>query len=414
MRIFFLCQYFPPEIGAPSARTFEHAREWVRAGHEVTVLTGFPNHPTGRIPPEYRGRIFQREEIEGVRVWRTWLWATPNERFTRRTLSYLSFMVSAILAAALRRVDCDVVVATSPQFFVGIAGWAVARIKRRPFVLEVRDLWPEGIVSVGLLAPDSPLTRLLEGIELFLYRAADRVVTVTEAARDDIARRGIDPSKLDTVRNGADLSLFTPGPRDLALREELGLGDRFCVCYVGTHGMTQGLSTALGAAEQLRERDDVHFLFVGEGAEKKKLVAEARERELTNATFLDARPKHMMPRFLRAADACLVCLRRHKLFEGTIPSKLFEAMASGRPVLLGVQGEAEKILTDAEAGIPFEPENASALADAVARLADDPALARRLGESGAGYVRQHFDRAVLARRFLDALRRCVPDSERGR
>jgi glycosyltransferase involved in cell wall biosynthesis len=411
MRILFLCQYFPPEIGAPSARIYEHAREWVEQGHDVTVLTGFPNHPTGVIPPPYRGKLFQREETAGIRVWRTWLWATPNAGFVRRTLSYISFMLSAILAASVRRVPCDVVVATSPQFFVGIAGWIVARIKRKPYVLEIRDLWPEGIVSVGLLRAESPVTRFLERIELFLYRAADRVVTVTDGARDDIVRRGIDAAKVMTVRNGADLGLFSPGPPDRELRQELGLGKRFCVCYVGTHGMTQGLSTALAAAQQLRARDDVHFLFVGEGAEKQKLIAEAREKELPNVSFVDPQPKQMIPRYLRAADACLVCLRRHKLFEGTIPSKLFEAMASGRPVLLGVQGEAAMILGEAAAGIPFEPENAGALADAVVRLVDDPGLAHRLGASGASYVRSHFDRRALAQRFLGILEGCARDSE---
>ncbi|MCZ6464240.1 MAG: glycosyltransferase family 4 protein [Proteobacteria bacterium] len=409
MRILFLCQYFPPEIGAPSARTFEHAREWVRQGHDVLVVTGFPNHPTGVVPPEYRGRLFQREEVEGIRVWRTWLWATPNENFAKRTLSYVSFMISAILAAALRRTRCDLVMATSPQFFVALAGYAVSRLKRRPFELEIRDLWPEGIVSVGLLDRDSPVTRFLERIELFLYRAADVVVTVTDGARDDIAARGIDPAKIVIVRNGADLSLFTPGPRDDAVRAQFGVGDRFCVGYVGTHGMTQGLSTALEAAARLQEkgRDDVCFLFVGEGAEKNKLVAEAAERELANVIFVDAQPRERMPGILCAGDACLVPLRKHKLFEGTIPSKLFEAMASGRPVLLGIEGEAEKILTDARAGIAFEPENAGALADAVERLADDTELARRLGASGAAFVRTHFDRSQLALQVLDAAARTL-------
>jgi len=403
MRLLFVCQYYPPEMGAPSARTFEHARQWVADGHDVTVLTGFPSHPTGVIPPEYRGKIFQREEADGIRVWRSWHWATPNEGFAKRTLSYVSFMCSAIVAVILHPARCDAVVATSPQFFVAIAGYVISRMKRKPFILEIRDLWPEAIVSVGLLEPDALVTRILERIELFLYRKADCVIPVTEGARDDMIRRGIDPEKIHTVRNGANLTQFAPGPRDNAVRKRFGLGDKFVVAYVGTHGMAHGLECALEAADRLRNREDIRFLFVGEGAEKPKLVALAEDRRLPNITFVDHQPKAMMPLFLCAADACLVPLRRHKLFEGTIPSKIFEAMASGRPILLGVQGEAEKILTDAEAGIPVEPENPAALAKAILRLAGDPELGRELGESGADYVRDHFDRTVLAREMMDIL-----------
>lgn len=403
MRILFLCQYFPPEMGAPSARTFEHARQWVRDGHEVTILTGFPHHPTGVIPPEYRGKIRQTEENEGIRVWRTWLWATRNERFVRRTISYVSFMLSAIATGLLRRADYDIVVATSPQFFTAIAGYVVARVKRKRFVLEIRDLWPEAIVSVGLLSPDSRVAHILERVELFLYSAADCIICVAEGARDDIIRRGVPPEKVFTVRNGADLSHFSPGPRENEVRQRFDLGDKFVVTYVGTHGMSQGLEVALHAADLLRDRSDVHFLLVGEGAEKPKLLAEAEKLGLANLTFVDPQPKSMMPLFLCAGDACLVPLRRRKLFEGTIPSKIFEAMASGRPVILGVEGEAAKIITDAKSGIPIEPESPAALVAAIEQLASDPALCERLGASGTEYVTQHFDRTVLARRVIDGI-----------
>lgn len=403
MRILFICQYYPPEMGAPSARTFEHACQWVADGHDITVLTSFPSHPTGVVPPEFRGKIFQREEADGIRVWRSWHWATRNEGFLKRTLSYVSFMLSAIVAATFHPARYDAVVATSPQFFVAIAGYVISRMKRKPFILEIRDLWPEAIVSVGLLEPDALITRVLERIELFLYRKADCIIPVTEGARDDMIRRGIDPDKIHTVRNGANLTHFAPGPRENAVRERFGLGDKFVAAYVGTHGMAHGLDGVLDAADRLREREDIHFLFVGEGAEKPKLVALAEERQLPNMTFVDPQPKAMVPLFLCAADACLVPLRRHKLFEGTIPSKIFEAMASGRPILLGVQGEAERILTDAEAGIPVEPENPAALANGILRLADDPGLGRELGESGVNYVRTHFDRSVLARKMMEIL-----------
>jgi glycosyltransferase involved in cell wall biosynthesis len=286
-------------------------------------------------------------------------------------------------------------------------------MKRKPFILEIRDLWPEAIVSVGLLEPGALVTRILERIELFLYRKADCVIPVTEGARDDMIRRGIDPEKIHTVRNGANLSHFSPGPRDNTVRIRFGLADKFVVAYVGTHGMAHALECALEAADRLRNREDIHFLFVGEGAEKPKLIALAEDRRLPNITFVDHQPKAMMPLFLCAADTCLVPLRKHKLFEGTVPSKIFEAMASGRPILLGVQGEAEEIVTDAKAGIPVEPENPVALAKAILRLADDPALGRELGESGVEYVHAHFDRTVLARKMMDILLKYAGEDAEG-
>lgn len=409
MRVLFLSQYFPPEMGAPSARTHEHARQWVADGHSVTVLTGFPNHPTGVIPPAYRGRLFQRERLDGIDVWRTWLFASPNERFTRRTLSYLSFMLSAIVTAALRRARYDVVVATSPQFFVAVAGFVVSRLKRRPLCLEIRDLWPEGIVAVGLLRREARVTRWLERLELFLYRKADCIVTVTEAFRENMIARGIDGTKIHTVRAGADVNRFTPGPRRNEVREEYALGvDAFLVSYIGTHGMTQGLETVLEAAHRLRERNDVRFLFVGEGAEKRRLGERCRALGLPNVRFVDQQPKERIPLFLAASDACLVPLRRRALFRGTVPSKLFEIMAAGRAVLLGVEGEAARILREAGGGIAVEPEDPEALARAIEALADDRERCHELGLAGARYVRKHCTRTALARRMMEALERHVP------
>jgi len=403
MHILLLSQYFPPEPGAPSARCYEHGRCWVRAGHDVTVLTTVPNHPTGVIPPEYRGTVFRREEVDGLRIWRTWIYAAANEGFARRMLSYLSFMLSAVLAASFRRTHADLVMATSPQFFVAVAGYLVSRIKRLPFVLEIRDLWPEAIVAVGAMRRDALAIRLLEKLELFLYRRADLVVTVTESAREDMIARGIPAEKITTIRNGADLSFFSPEPTDRALRQHHGLPEGFLASYIGTHGMAHGLEKVLETAEQLRDRSRIHFLFVGEGAEKRALQELAASKQLANVTFLPAQPKQSMPRFLAASDACLVPLRQRKLFEGTIPSKIFETMASGRPILLGVEGEAARIVREADAGLVVPPEDPKALAEAIRALADDPALCRRLGENGVRYAHSECDRSVLAERLLGHL-----------
>jgi glycosyltransferase involved in cell wall biosynthesis len=408
MRLLFVCQYFPPEIGAPSARTFEHARQWVADGHQVTVLTGFPNHPTGRIPPEYRGKVFQKETVDGITVWRSWLYATPYVGFKGRVFCFVSFMISAIITALLHRARYDVVVATSPQFFVAIAGYVISLFKRKPFVFEVRDMWPEGIVLMGLLKKDSTITRILERIELFLYRKATCIISVTRGFKERIASRGIDAGKIHVVRNGADLSRFRPAPPDETVREAHGLTGKFAACYMGNHGRSQGVKTILQAAEILKDRDDIRFLLIGEGEEKPDLVRWAEERELSNVAFVGAQPKESMPGLLAASNACFVPLRKLDIFKQTIPSKVFEIMASGRPVLLGVEGEVREIVEEAGGGIAVEPENPAELAEAVSRLAGDPDLARRMGQDGRAYVEREFDRKILARRMIAILEQYAP------
>lgn len=406
MHILFLTDNFPPEVNAPASRTFEHCREWVAAGHRVTVITCAPNFPRGRLYEGYRNRLFARERMAGIEVIRVWSYITANEGFFRRSLDYVSYMVSAVLAAP-RVKDVDIVVGTSPQFFTACAGRIVGAIKRRPFVFELRDLWPESIRAVGAVK-DGPLIRLLERLEMSLYRSASAIVSVTHAFRDKLIARGVPDEKIHVVTNGADLSRFAPRPRDEALARELGFTGKFVAGYVGTHGMAHALETVLAAADRLRDRDDIGFLFLGDGANKQALKAKAREMGLTSVAFVDSVPKEEVPRYWSLLDASIIHLKRTELFTTVIPSKLFECMAMGLPVLHGVAGESADIVRREGCGDVFEPENADELARAILALRDDPERRERFSAAGVAAARR-YDRGALALRMLDVLERTAKE-----
>jgi colanic acid biosynthesis glycosyl transferase WcaI len=375
----------------------------VRAGHEVTVLTAMPNHPVGVVPPEYRGRALVRERLDGVNVVRTWIYAAANRARVKRSIAYASYATSATLWGQLHVGEADVVVATSPQLLCGLAGRMVAGLRRTPFVFEVRDLWPEGVAAVGALSPEHPVYRGLQAVEEHLYRSARAIVVVTDGFRTRLVDRGVPGSKVHVIKNGVDLRRFTPAPRETPLRAELGLGDRFVAGYVGTHGMTQGLDSVLDAARRLASRDDVRFLFVGEGAEKERLERRVREERIDNVRLLGLLPRERMPEVYATIDLALVPLKKLDLFTVTIPSKLFEILAMARPVLLSVDGEARSIVEASGGGVFVPPEDVGAMVDGVARFADDRSLGAGMGERGRAYVTREFDRDALARRYLDIL-----------
>jgi glycosyltransferase involved in cell wall biosynthesis len=402
LRIALVTHYFWPELGAPSARLLEMGREWVAQGHEVTVVTNFPNHPTGVVPEAYRGRSFQIEDVQGMRVVRCRTYATPNRGIARRTLGHLVFMTQAVLQAAPHLRASDVLVASSPTLFSVVAAWILSLRLRVPFVFEVRDLWPAIFVELGVIRSRF-LIACLERLELFLYRRARAVVTVTRAFADDIARRGIEPAKLHVVPNGVDLEAFQPGPADAALRERLAPGARLLALYCGAHGISHGLTRILDAAARLRGDLRIRFAFVGEGAEKEMLAARARELGLDNVSFHDSVRREEVPALYRSADVCLVPLRAVPLFRSFIPSKMFEILACGRPILASLEGEAAEILRDSGAAIVVPPEDVEALAAALGRLAAEPPLREELAGRGRPYVTEHFDRRALARRYIEIL-----------
>ncbi|MEM7157224.1 MAG: glycosyltransferase family 4 protein [Myxococcota bacterium] len=409
MKILYVSQYFPPEMGAPAARVSELARAWAERGHQVRVLTGFPNHPTGVVPPEYRGRVRQHERWGPVDILRTFIYATPNKGVARRSVAFLSFAASSMLLGSLDREvrKADVVIATSPQFLCAVSGWVLSRVLRVPFVLEIRDLWPQSVVEVGALSARHPLVLGLEQVEQFLYQQADMLVSVTDSFCEVWREQGVDPAKMRVIKNGVDLRRFQPGPRDGETRRSLGLEEKFIVSYVGTHGMAQRLQTLVDAAALLQDDPEIHVLLVGEGAERERLVADAKARGLKNVSFLGQQPRDSIPGLMAASDLVAVILRRAELFEKVIPSKMFEIMGCARPIVLGVAGEAEALLRDAGAGWVVPPEEPAALAAAIREAKANPEERRRRGQAGMKFAREHYDRDALALRYLEYLEQVV-------
>ncbi|RMG89676.1 MAG: glycosyltransferase WbuB [Chloroflexi bacterium] len=409
MHILFLSDNFPPETNAPATRLYEHAIRWVRAGHEVTVITCAPNFPEGRLFPGYYNAWRQVEWMDGIRVVRVKTYITANEGVFKRTLDYLSFMISATVMSVFERRP-DVVVATSPQFFCAFAGWVVSVLKWRPFVFELRDLWPASIVAVGAVRKNLPI-RLLEMLEMFLYRRADAIVSVTEAFRADLAKRGVPREKIHVVLNGVDLNRYAPQPRDPALAREFGLEGKFVVGYLGTHGMAHALPKVLEAAERLRHREEIAFFFAGAGAERGRVEQLVGERGLQNVRLIPRQPKERMPALWSLCDLALVPLRDSPVFTTVIPSKIFEAMAMGVPLLLSVPaGEATGIVRATGSGVCVPPENPQAMADAIDRLADAPeemAVLRQRARAAA----LNFSRESLAKSMLDVLSQVIENNK---
>lgn len=403
MKILFFTDNFPPESNAPASRTFEHASRWVRAGHEVTIVTCAPNFPQGKVLPGYRNRLWQSEVMDGIKVIRLWTYMAPNEGVVRRVFDYLSFMVAAMVAAPFLP-RTDVIVGTSPQFFTAVAAFWAGLIKRRPWVFELRDIWPESIKAVGA-SGHGPAFRAIQALEMFLYRRAARIVAVTHSFKRTLVSRGIPAEKIAVVTNGVDLSRYAPRPRDPEIERKLELSGKFVVGYVGTHGMAHGLDTLLDAAAMMRDDDllkHVVMVFVGDGARRAELTRAAQRLDLTNVRFVGPVSKDEVARYWSVLDLAIIHLRRTDLFTTTIPSKLFECMGMGLAVALGLEGEAREIVQRHDAGIEFTPEDSGELVSLIGRLVENPDLLARYRANGLAAA-PHYDRDNLATDMLHEL-----------
>lgn len=394
-------------MGAPAARASELTRHWAADGHDVTVLTGFPNHPTGRVPSEYCDEFRQlvtREQIEGVNVVRTWLWPLPNRKAYERILNYTSFCLSSALTGLFISRP-EVVIASSPQLLVALSGWWLAACKRVPFVFEVRDLWPESLSAVGMGGKNSLMNRALAKLAGFLYGKADRIVVVTPAFKDHLIKHwNIAADKISVIENGVETNLFSPRNTDADIRRELGAEEKFVVSYIGTIGMAHGLESVIEAAARMRQSaPHILFLLLGEGAEKERILSLARAQGLTNLRFVGQQPREKIPAYIAASDACLVLLKKAEVFKTVIPTKMLEFMSCSRPVILGVEGQARKIMDEARAGIGIDPGSADELVEAITLLAANPTLRESLGRNGRRYIQQRFSRRSTATAYLDVL-----------
>ncbi len=400
MRILFITDNFPPEVNAPATRTYEHCQEWLKQGVEVTVITCAPNFPKGKVYPGYKNKLRQEEMMNGIRVIRVWSYITANEGFFKRILDFMSFGFMAFWAGLF--VKTDIIIATSPQFFTTPSAWLLSVFKRKPWVFEVRDLWPESIKAVSAIDEKSKIYRFLERMEMFLYKKADKIITVTEAFKKNISERGIDENKIHVIKNGANLGLFQPKAKDADLLKEHHLEGKFIVGYIGTHGMAHKLDFFLDFIKETNE-DNIHFLFMGEGAEKQKLLKIAQEKNINNVLFLDNVSKDKVIDYVSIIDVALVHLKRSDTFKTVIPSKIFESAAMRKPILLGVEGESKEIIENFNAGLCFIPENKESFLNCLYEMKDDTLLYTEF-QKGCEELVKEFDRKKLASKMLDHLK----------
>lgn len=403
MKILFLSHYYTPEGNAPASRVSALAERWAADGHEVTVVTCAPNVPDGVVYPGYRNRWKQTEMLNGVKVIRIWTYIAPNKGTVRRIANYVSYMLMATWCGMWLK-KADVMIATSPQFFCGWAGVLLHWFRRLPFVLEIRDIWPESMSAVDAGLP-APLLKIIGVMEKRMYRSATHIVTVGQGYTEKLIERNVPAEKISVIMNGVDKKLFYPRQPNEKLLADHGLTGKFVCSYIGTIGMACGLRTALDAAEMLKQRgrDDIAIVLVGDGAQRETLEQEAKARKLDNVLFPGRRPKSEMPDWVASSNVNLVHLKKTDLFMTVMPSKIFESAGCARPILMGVDGFAKKLVLDAEAGIPMEPENAVQMADALERLAADPEFCRQLGENAYRNIATRYDRDLQADEYLKIL-----------
>ena len=404
MHILFLTDNFFPESNASASRTYAHAKEWVKTGESVTIITCVPNFPTGKVFDGYQNKLWKEEMIDGIRVIRVWSYITINKGFFLRSLDHYSFMIMAFFTSFFVR-KVDVIVATSPQFFSACAGWMVSVAKRKPWVFEIRDIWPEAIKEVGAIQ-NSLVIHLLEKIEMFLYKKANTIVSVTNSFKQILIDRGIEGNKIFVITHGVDFSIFSPIEKDQKLLAELNLEGKFVAGYIGTHGLAHGLQTLIEAAvvlSQDRSNDDICLLFIGNGAERQALVELSKQYELNNVLFLNSVPKADVSRYWSLLDVSIIHLRKVELFKSVIPSKIFDCMGMGLPILLGVPGESADIVVNEGIGEVFEPENVEELASRLSKLKSQERLLSSY-KNATQIAARKYNRHNLAIKMLKVLR----------
>lgn len=412
MKVLFITPYFPPEVGAAQTRIYELAVRLHKLGHQIAVLTTFPNYPSGVVPPEWRGKLFWKGVEEGITVYRVWSYAAANRGFLKRVISQLSFAFSSAVGGALLPA-CDALVVESPPLFDGFAGIFLSVTKRAPFLFMVSDLWPESAVQMGVLR-NRRLIWAAKKMELLFYRRAAAVLALTAGIKQKIQADGIAASKVVLFRNSVDCEFFRPDIPRNGLRQELGLGEQdYLAVYAGTLGLAHNLSTVLEAAALLQQRGEtqVKFLLAGDGAESSLLRAKAAAMKLRNLKIVQPLPKARMPEVLNTADCVLVPLRNLEIFQGALPTKMFEAMACAKPVVLGVPGEAAELIRESGAGCCIAPEHPQAICDAVLHLRSNVEIARRMGRRGRDYVVRQFAREKRAQQLSEVLQSVVSDTD---
>ena len=367
MKILFLTQYCPPEVGAPQNRIFEFAKQLKVLGHEITILTAMPNYPKGEIFNGYKGKLVYKENLEGINIVRTWIYATKKTGFSSRIMNYLSFTISCIVFGIFCIGKSDVVITESPPLFLGYSGYIISRLKRAKYVFNVSDLWPESAIKLGVLSSKS-LIKLSTWLEEFSYKKANLITGQTMGIVNNIIDRGFDRNKVHLITNGVDTDFFKPDNRNEEIRKKFNVDGKFAICYAGIHGIAQGLETIINTANELMQYKDISIVFIGEGPQKENLIKMMKDLKLNNVQFFPMQAKKNMPGIIASMDVALIPLKKLDLFKGALPSKMFEALASELPIVLSVEGEAEDLIKKANAGICVEPENYIEIKEAILKL----------------------------------------------
>jgi len=410
LKILLITEYFPPEIGAGSNRAYEHAIIWNKNGAQVTVLTGFPDYPDGIVPEKYKGYRFLIENYNGVKVIRSYTYSTPNKGLMKRSVSYLSFLFSSVIQGISKIGKPDIIIATSPPFFVGISGYLISRIKRVPFIFEVRDLWPDSIVQLGQIK-NKLVIKILEWLEKFLYKKARHLVVVANSSIGEIVKKGILKEKISVYKNGVNTDVFKFLKSDEGLKEKLVIKNKFIVSYIGTLGLSHAIDRVLVAAQILSNISEILFLIIGSGAEKDNLLIKADELNLKNVMFLDPVAKNEVPNYYSISDILLVPLKNLDIFRKVIPSKIFEIMSMSKPFIVSIDGEVRNIVEESGSGIFALPADPVDLKDKILLLKNNPEMCLKLGVNGREFVKKNFSRDLIALDYLKMLSSIVKSKE---
>lgn len=397
MKILFLTDNFPPEVNAPATRTYEHCKEWVALGAEVTVITCAPNFPKGKVFEEYKNKLFQKEIIDGIKVIRVWTYISENKGFIKRILDYLSFMVSSFIAGLF--IKTDIIIATSPQFFTVISGRWLSFWKKKKWIMEVRDLWPESIKAVGALNKGL-IIQFFEFLEKRMYKSAYKIVVVTDSFKDTLIKKhNIKKEKIEVIKNGVNNDLFYPVNKDIKLLKRLNIENKLIVGYIGTHGLAHGLDFIFKSVKKITD-SKIHFLFLGDGAKREELLKLKETLQLNNITMISTVKKNEVSRYISILDVALVNLKKSDTFKHVLPSKIFELCAMEKPILLGVEGEAAELINKYDVGVTFIPENENDFIKNLEKIKN-----KSFDSSNFIKLKNDFNRKKLAKKMLDYIQK---------
>ncbi len=395
MKILLINQVFvsPDEPG--HTRHFELARYLQPFGDELIIVASDLNYQTGKKTVAHKG-LMAKQVIDGVKILRTYIYPAIHRSYFWRIISFFSFVFSSIVVA-LRVKEVDLIIGTTPPIFQAFSAWAVAWLRRKPFLLEVRDLWPEFIVSMGVFT-NPILIRLARWLEMFLYKRATHILVNSPAYKEYIAAKDIPAEKITFIPYGADIHMFHPDMDGSKLRKERRLEDKFLVLYTGALGQANDIYTILRAANQIKEHENILFIFFGDGKERPKLQAEAEKLGLKNVIFAGVRPKHEIPEIVAAADVCLAILQDIPMFRTTYPNKVFDYMAAGKPTVLVIDGVIRQVIEASHGGVYIPPGDDQQLAEKVLWLSNHPEEIKQMGSAAREYLVEHLNREVMLKK----------------